>query len=118
MTAMRIALQRLLEDQRKPVEPLAHVGAPRCQSHPNARRDWDHRCDSVDHARHRRRVNVRPNKDPFTGGEHNLHAADMRPRRRCDRNGGCPFVRDPQRQELQRFRAGRARRFSRPDVAR
>src|SRR3984957_12075632 len=47
MGRMRIALQRLLHDQRKPIEPLAHVGAPRRKPHPNGRRDRDHRRDSA-----------------------------------------------------------------------
>src|ERR1700723_2059912 len=47
MARMRIALQRLLHDQRKPIESLAHVGAPRRKPHPNGRRDRDHRRDSA-----------------------------------------------------------------------
>ena len=43
MARMRIALQRLLHDQRQPVEPLAHIGAAHGQPNPNARRDRDHR---------------------------------------------------------------------------
>jgi hypothetical protein len=34
-------------DQRKAIEPLAHVGAPSRKPHPNGRRDRDHRRDSA-----------------------------------------------------------------------
>jgi hypothetical protein len=34
-----------------------------------------------DHARQRRRVDVRPDKDSFADGQHNLYAADKHPRR-------------------------------------
>jgi hypothetical protein len=47
MAAMRISLQRLLHNQRKPIEPLAHVGVARRQPHSNARRDRNHRRDSA-----------------------------------------------------------------------
>src|SRR5271156_2054218 len=43
MARMRIALQRLLHDQRQPIEALAHVGVACRQPHPNARGDRDHR---------------------------------------------------------------------------
>jgi pimeloyl-ACP methyl ester carboxylesterase len=43
MARVRIALQRLLHDQRQPIEALAHVGTARRQPHPNPRGDRDHR---------------------------------------------------------------------------
>src|SRR5947209_4013096 len=44
MAAVRIALERLLHQQRQPVEPLAHVGMAGCQPHPAPGRQRDHRC--------------------------------------------------------------------------
>src|SRR5215472_723576 len=43
MASVRIALERLLHQQRQAVEALAHVGVAGCQPHPRASRQRDHR---------------------------------------------------------------------------
>src|SRR5688572_1577839 len=43
MPAVRIALERLLHQQRQAIKPLAHVGVTGRQPNPRAARDRDHR---------------------------------------------------------------------------
>src|SRR5579859_31988 len=43
MTAVRIALERLLNQQRQPIKALAHVGMARRQPDPGTGRSRDHR---------------------------------------------------------------------------
>ena len=102
MAAMRIALQRLLDDQRKPVEALAHVGMARRQPHPNARSgSGSSPRQRLDHPRQRGRVHIRANNNPLAADQRNLHPAGRR--RWRNRSGGHPFVRNRHRQQLQRL---------------
>src|SRR3954471_9762894 len=47
MAAVRIALERLLHQERQAIEALAHVGVTGRKPHPRAARDWDHRRRSL-----------------------------------------------------------------------
>ena len=48
VTAVRIAIEGLLDEERKPIKPLAHVGAARRQPHPRSARNRDrHRRSSA-----------------------------------------------------------------------
>ena len=77
---MRIALQRLLDDQRQSVEPFAHVGVARRQPNPNGQSvSGSSARQRPDDARQRRRVDIRANDNPLAACEHDLHSA-CRPR--------------------------------------
>jgi hypothetical protein len=43
LPAMRIAFELLLNQQRQPIKPFAHVGVTGCQPYLNPARDRDHR---------------------------------------------------------------------------
>src|SRR5215470_6776434 len=43
IAGMRITLQLLLNLERQPIHPLAHIGAADRQPHPHPTRNWDHR---------------------------------------------------------------------------
>src|SRR5512132_310098 len=59
MPGERILPQHLLRQQRKPVEPLAHVGRAQRQIHPHARRNRDHRRSSAAASRARTAGSIR-----------------------------------------------------------
>jgi hypothetical protein len=73
MTAMRIALQRLLHHQRKFVEPFPHIGMAPSPATPHAPAGLGSCRDS---ARKRRYIHLRANDDPLAANEHDLKPTD------------------------------------------